>query len=72
MEDDYIDSLRYALDREETEVVLRCDKCGAEIYKGNEFYCDDFFRNLCEDCLDDYFLDLKKQWTLIAGEEDEY
>jgi len=70
MKDDYIDALRYSLDREEETVVLKCDKCGREIYKGNEYYCDDFWRNLCEKCLDEYFEELKKEWSLIAGEEE--
>ncbi len=35
---DYLESERLKLDPQEEKVILKCDDCGAEIYKGQEYY----------------------------------
>ena len=53
------------------KVYFNCDLCGAEIYKGQEYY---FFEReyFCEECFDEIQSDEKIEARRIAGEEDEY
>ena len=66
-----LEAERLKLDPQEAKVELRCGKCGAEIYKGQEYY---FFEReyFCEECFDEIQSDEKIEARRIAGEEDEY
>ena len=67
--DRYIENERIKNDLQEIDVCFCCERCGAEIYKGNEYYF--FERNhLCEDCFDEIQKDEKFEAKRIAGEDD--
>ena len=66
--DNYLENERLKLDAQEQPVLNYCDECGAEIYKGSEYYNLEGY-NLCEDCFDEMQKREKEDHKLIAGEE---
>lgn len=66
--DNYIENLRIENDLQEQDVLLCCDECKGEIYRGNEYYNIEGY-NLCEDCFDKMQEREKEDHMLIAGEE---
>lgn len=66
--DNYMETQRLQNDMQEVLALNRCDECGAEIYKGSEYYSIEGY-NLCEDCFDKMQEQEKNDHRLIAGEE---
>lgn len=63
---------RLQKDREEQGIVYyRCDRCGADIYKSEDYYSYDG-DCLCEECFDEILSDEKAQARRIAGDDDDY
>lgn len=68
-EDKYWEEQRIANDPQEEKVYFNCDLCGAEIYKGQEYYdCDAGY--LCEKCFDEEQEMYKQSCERIAGDDD--
>lgn len=68
---DYLDleAERLRLDPQEAKVCLKCDRCNAEIYEGQEYYL--YERDcLCEQCFDEMQSDEKREYRRIAGDDD--
>ena len=56
-------------DLQEAKEYLHCDNCGAEIYRGQEYYdCEAGY--LCEECFDKDQEMYKQSCERIAGDED--
>lgn len=60
------------IDMEEPkDVYYKCDRCGADICKGEDYYSYD--RDcLCEDCFNEIQKDEKFEARRIAGDDDDY
>ena len=69
--DDYLEHLRYQSDPQEQPVSLHCDKCGAEIYEGEEYYTTPELGDVCEKCFDYEADSHKKDCERIAGDDKE-
>ena len=65
--DKVLENLRTSTDPQEQPVIMHCDKCLKEIYKGEEYYDDDV-DFLCEDCFDKWQEEQKEICKRIAGE----
>lgn len=69
---DYLDleAERLRLDPQEAKVYFNCDRCGGEIYEGQNYYI--YERDiLCEECFDEMQYDEKRECERIAGDEDD-
>ena len=74
MSRDYLDleEQRLQLDREEQgKVAFQCDRCGRDIYDGEEYYCREGDW-LCEECFDELQKDEKYECRMIAGDDDDF
>ena len=66
-----LEKLRIQLDPQEKKEELKCDRCGTEIYKDDDYYL--YERNrLCEECFDDIQSTEKFECRRTAGDEDDY
>ena len=69
---DYLDALALEKQKnemyEEIEPYFTCDKCGADIYEGQEYYNFEG-DTLCEQCFDEIQEIEKRECSRIAGEE---
>jgi len=65
--DKEIECLRLIKDLQEAKVVLHCNRCGSEIYIGQEYFLYDT-DNLCESCFDEFQSDEKFNNRRIAGD----
>ena len=70
-EDKYWEGQRIKQDPMEGKVCLNCNRCGAEIYEGQEYYIFES-DSLCEECFNEMQHDEKRECERIAGDDDEY
>lgn len=66
--DKELERLRKSLDIQEQPVIMHCDICSKEIYKGEEYY-DDEVDFMCEECFDKMQEEQKRECRRIAGED---
>lgn len=68
--DKEIEKQRLQQDLQEAKVYFNCNRCNAEIYQGNEYYC--YERNiLCEECFDELQSNEKFKAKRIAGDDND-
>lgn len=66
--DEVLENMRKSVDPQEQIVIMHCDICGEEIYKGEEYY-DDEVDFMCEECFDRWQETQKHECKRIAGED---